>query len=109
MNGALAGKDPVWVAGMVLMAVNALVAAVVLALKPRPWVRYLCAITGHVNAVVAMLGVACGTSGLIDQLQGKLDLVPYVKVYLVLLGQLALLRILSYYRLRDQSALWWPR
>lgn len=108
MNATLAERGPLWIAGIGLLAFNMLVVAASLGLKPRPWTRVLCAITGHVDTVFVLLGVACGKSGLLDDLKGELDLAPYAALYLVLLAQLAILRIISWYRMQDHSALWWP-
>ena len=90
--------------GLVLF--NALVAVICLVLRPRRWTRLLCAITGHVNTLIGAAGVAFVTAGCIGVV--KADLIPYVKVYLVVLGELAILRVISYFRFQDRAALWWP-
>lgn len=108
MNAVFAERGPLWITAIGLLAFNMLVVAACLGLKPRSWTRVLCAITGHVATVFVLLGVACGKSGLLDDLKGELDLAPYAALFLVLLAQLAILRIISWYRMQDHSAIWWP-
>lgn len=104
---ALAAREPLWIASLCLLAFNAVVAVICLVLTPRTWTRLLCAITGHFSTVLVGLGVACGASGLLEVI--RMDVSDYIRLYLVLLAEVAALRSSSYYRLRDSSALWWPR
>jgi hypothetical protein len=90
-----------------LLAFNTLVAVVCLVLRPQRWTRRLCAITGYADTILVAGGLACGAAGLLDE--SKVDLMPYAVVYLIVVVQWAALRLISYYRLRDPSALWWPR
>ncbi len=94
------------VACLCLLVFNTLVAVTCLLLSPRGWIRVLCAMTGHLNTMIAASGVAAGAAGLLDVL--RIDLIPYVEVYLVVLLQQAILRVISVRRFRDESALWWP-
>lgn len=94
------------VACLGLLVFNTLVAVTCLLLSPRRWTRVLCAMTGHCNTLIAACGVAAGAAGLPEVL--KIDLIPYVEIYLVVLLQLAILRVISSRRFRDESALWWP-
>ena len=89
-----------------LVVLNAAVAVICLVLRPCLGTRLLGALTGHFNTLIAAAGVAFAAGGCIGVV--KVDLIPYVKVYLVLLGELAILRLISYYRFQDRSALWWP-
>lgn len=109
MQSTVVTREPIWDACIALLVFNSLVAVSCLLIGPKAWTRMLCAGTGHLTTIVVVAGLGCGASGLLDDLRRQMDVTPYVLLFLAGLAQLVILRVISRFRLRDPSPVWWPR